>query len=155
MPRRARRDIFADAKVILCRWHSNIIFARTLAKRISPDEVEYYCTAYHSPHGEYNWKKRLQNTIAFFMAFVSEKKLVKNRGFFQKTSIIVDIIPSTCDMPNNPISIINIDDKIIIPFLFRFFDCEIAFINSKIISIVNNTKANSTWSFWFKVSTKI
>jgi len=27
MPRRARRDIFADAKVILCRWHSDIIFA--------------------------------------------------------------------------------------------------------------------------------
>ena len=27
MPRRARRDIFADAKVILCRWHSGIIFA--------------------------------------------------------------------------------------------------------------------------------
>ena len=27
MPRRARRDIFTDAKVILCRWHSDIIFA--------------------------------------------------------------------------------------------------------------------------------
>ena len=27
MPRRARRGIFADAKVILCRWHSDIIFA--------------------------------------------------------------------------------------------------------------------------------
>ena len=27
MPSRARRDIFADAKVILCRWHSDIIFA--------------------------------------------------------------------------------------------------------------------------------
>ena len=27
MPLRARRDIFADAKVILCRWHSGIIFA--------------------------------------------------------------------------------------------------------------------------------
>ena len=27
MPRRARRDIFADAKVILCLRHSDIIFA--------------------------------------------------------------------------------------------------------------------------------
>ena len=38
MPSRARRDIFADAKVILfAKAHSDIIFALTLAKQISLD----------------------------------------------------------------------------------------------------------------------
>ena len=46
MPRRARRDIFPDAKVILCRWHSDIIFAvYTREANITRQKAEYHCVA--------------------------------------------------------------------------------------------------------------
>lgn len=69
MPRRARRDIFADAKVILCRWHSDIIFAVytreaniTRQRRIS---LHSNTTRRKANIIE---KKQLQRAIAFFMA---------------------------------------------------------------------------------------
>ena len=68
MPRRARRDIFADAKVILCRWHSDIIFAVytreaniTRQRRIS---LHSNTTRRKANIIE---KKQLQRAIAFFM----------------------------------------------------------------------------------------
>ena len=46
MPRRARRDIFADAKVILCLRHSDIIFVtHTREANITRQKVEYHCVA--------------------------------------------------------------------------------------------------------------
>ena len=45
MPRRARRDIFADAKVILCLGTVILYSPLTLAKRISPGNAGYHCTA--------------------------------------------------------------------------------------------------------------
>ena len=45
-----RRDIFADAKVILCLRHSDIIFALALAKRISLGrKPNITVQQYHSP----------------------------------------------------------------------------------------------------------
>ena len=46
MPHFVRRDIFAFAKVILCRRHSDIIFAfSTDAGNITRLKAEYHCVA--------------------------------------------------------------------------------------------------------------
>ena len=68
MPRRARRDIFADAKVIL-RCRAVILYSPSkLSEGQYHSRSEYHCRRqYHSPQGEYNWKSTC-NCKCFFMA---------------------------------------------------------------------------------------
>ena len=68
MPRRARRDIFADAKVIL-RCRAVILY--------SPSKLSE--GQYHSPQGEYNWKSTC-NCKCFFMEAPPRIEL-GNEGF--------------------------------------------------------------------------
>ena len=69
MPRRARRDIFPDAKVILCRWHSDIIFAvYTREANITRQKAEYHCVAIPLAVRRILLKKALAIASAFFMA---------------------------------------------------------------------------------------
>lgn len=56
MPSSARRDIFSRGKSDIVRFfHSDIIFAPALAKRISLSEkLNITAQQYHSPQSEYN-----------------------------------------------------------------------------------------------------
>ena len=69
MSRRARRDIFAYAKVILCLRHSGIIFALHSRSEYHPATPDITSERqYLSPNGEYNRKKPSLSTWLFFGA---------------------------------------------------------------------------------------